>query len=265
MQTKSNLRVAVQDLISGLTEVRIWFMLAWQEVKQRYRRSIIGPFWITISTGVMIAGMGPLYGKLFAQDIGAYFAYLATSIVLWQMISQTITESCQAFIASEQFIKQVKLPLTLHVLRVVCKNFLIFAHNFVVVILVFIFLPPKIGLELLLLPFGLIVLAANLVWIGSVLGLLSARFRDIPLIVNSLVQVAFFLTPVIWQPGMLGRHAWAVKSNPLYHMMEIVRAPLLGIDPASMSWLIVLMMTLVGYGFMMTLFARYRARIAYWV
>src|SRR5262245_33855549 len=111
-------------------------MLGWQDIKQRYRRSVIGPFWITISYGAMVAGMGPLYGRLLQQDVSAYLPYLAVSFVVWFLISGIINDACNAFIGAEGYIKEVRLPLTVHVLRIVWRNVIIFVHNCLIVIIV---------------------------------------------------------------------------------------------------------------------------------
>ena len=257
--------LAIRDVRDGIGSVYLWSMLAWQEIKQRYRRSTLGPFWLTISYGAMIGGMGPLYGKLLQQDISAYFPYLAVSFVTWIFLSGIVNDACSAFIGAEGFIKQVKLPLTVHVMRVVWKQVLILAHNFVIVPLVMIFYPTHVTWELLLVPFGVLMIAVNGIWLGVLLGLLCARFRDISQIVASVVQIAFFMTPVMWRSDLLGRKAWIVEINPFYHFLEIVRAPLLGTGIPWHSWLVVFCITAAGFALTLPVFARYRARVAYWV
>lgn len=261
----ASIQLAVKDIREGLGAVYIWPTLGWQEIKQRYRRSVLGPFWLTISTGAMVGGMGPLYGRLLNQPIGEYFAYLAISFVVWILISSLINESCQVFILAEGFIKQIRLPFTVHIVRLIWKNLIIFAHNFVIVVIVLFFYPPSWSWQLLLIPIAVLMIAINGIWLGLLLGLLCARFRDIPQVIASLVQVAFFLTPVMWKPGMLGKHEWAVMWNPLFHFLEIVRAPLLSASLPVTSWLAMILITLVGYAFMLAMFARFRPRIAYWV
>ena len=125
----SNLSLAIKDFKDGVVGVHIWSTLGWQEIRLRYRRSLLGPFWLTLSTGALIAGMGPLYGKLFGQSLATYFPYLAISFITWTLIASLINECSNAFIAAEGYIKQIKLPLTLHILRVVWKNVLVFAHK----------------------------------------------------------------------------------------------------------------------------------------
>lgn len=240
-------------------------MLGWLEVKQRYRRSVLGPFWLTISTGAMVGGMGPLYGRLFGLDISTYFPFLAIGFVVWLFLAGIITDACTAFTVAEGYIKQLKLPFTVHILRMVWRNLIIFAHNSVIVFLVILVWPPAVTAHLLLIPPALLLIAINGIWIGLSLGLLCARFRDIPQIVSSLVQVAFFLTPVMWQADMLGRNQWAAAWNPLYHFLEVVRSPLVAATTNWFSWAVVLGITVVGYTAAFLLFARFRARIAYWV
>jgi ABC-type polysaccharide/polyol phosphate export permease len=260
-----NFALALKDLKDGVSSIHIWPMLGWQEIRQRYRRSVMGPFWLTISMGVMIGGMGPLYGKLFGQDLSVYFPHLAISLVVWMLVSNLINDCSNAFIAAEGFIKQIKLPLTIHILRAIWKNLIIFAHNLAVVVLVFLIYPPEMSWHLLQMPLGIFMLAVNSLWFGILVGLFCARFRDIPQIVASMVQIAFFLTPIFWKAEMLGKFMWAAQINPLYHFIEIVRAPLVSGGASLLSWGVVLLITVLGYTVMMLFFTRFRARIAYWV
>jgi lipopolysaccharide transport system permease protein len=263
--TRNPFTLAARDIGEGVASPHIWAMLGWLEIRQRYRRSILGPFWLTLSTGFLIAAMGPLYGRLFNQDISTYFPYLAIGFVVWLFLAGVINDACNAFIAAEGYIKQMRLPLTVHAMRVVWRNLIILAHNAVIVVLVLLAWPPAATTHLLLVPLAVLLFALNGIWIGLAVGLVCARFRDIPQIVASLVQVAFFLTPVMWQAGMLGRHQWAATWNPLYHFIELVRAPLVSAPTNWTSWGAALGVTAAGWALTYLLFARYRARIAYWV
>lgn len=265
MNSSTSMRLAVNDLVTGLSSVQVWAALGWQDVKQRYRRSQLGPFWLTISTGIMVSILGPLYGKLFAQDFSAYFSFLAIGFVLWQLISQLIIDACTTFIQAESFIKQIKLPLSVHILRVVWKNLIFFFHNLVVVVVVLVYLQVPVNASLLLFPLGVLLFAFNAFLYGMIIAVICARFRDIPIIVTNVVQAAFFLTPILWQPGMLGRHAWSVNLNPIYHFIEIMRAPLLGKVPDAVSWLAVGVSTILGCLLAAFVLKHYRARVPYWV
>lgn len=257
---------ALSDIGRAVSNVHLWSMLGWLEIKQRYRRSVIGPFWLTLSTGALLGGMGPLYGRLFGANIAEYFAFLSIGYVVWLLLSGLINDSCQAFIASEGLIKQTSLPLTVHVLRVVWKNVLIFGHNAVIIVIVLLVYGIPVAWGAVLSVLGLAAIIVNALWFGVLLALLSARFRDIPPIIGNVLQVLFFLTPVLWKPKMLGDHYTALLGlNPLYHFIEVVRAPLLGQGMPEGAWQVVGLTTVVGFAIMLAFFARFRARIAYWV
>ena len=159
-----NLSLALKDIKDGILSIYIWPMLGWQDIKQRYHRSVLGPFWLTISTGAMIGGMGPLYGRLLNQPIADYFSYLAIGLVVWMLISNLITESCQVFIGAEGFLKQTKLPYTIHILRLVWRNLIIFAHNLIIVAVVLLFYRPEWSWHIWLMPLGILVIALNGIW-----------------------------------------------------------------------------------------------------
>ena len=190
-------------------QFRVWSILGWQEVRQRYRRSILGPFWLTLSTGVMIIAMGPLYGRLLGQDVSSYLPYLAVSLVLWQLLANLTTESRQAFIAAEPYIKNLKLPLLVHVLRVIWRNLIIFAHNLLIVVIVYAIAAPAMGWHVLRFPLALGVLLTNALWLGLFLGLLCARFRDIPQILPALFKSHSFLLRCSGRPK-----CWAEMRGP---------------------------------------------------
>ncbi len=257
--------LALLDVVEGAHASYLWGLLGWQDIRQRYRRSKIGPFWLTISMGVMVGAIGMLYAGLFKIEIADYLPFIALGFIVWGLISGLVTDGCAAFIGAEGIIKQVGLPLSVHVYRVVWRNLIIFGHNiliFFVVAVLFSIWPGWVGL--LALP-GLALLCLNGVWAGLLLGLVSARFRDVPQIVASVVQVFFFLTPIIWKPELLPGRALVLDLNPFFHFVELVRAPLLGQVPGLASWLAVLGITLGGWLVTLAMYRRYRWRIAYWV
>ena len=259
------IRVAFKDILDGISSIHIWSMLGWQDIRQRYRRSKIGPFWLTISTGVLIFSMGPLYGKLLQQDPSSYFPYLAIGFVVWILISGLILDGCNAFIGAEGYIKEIRMPFTVHVLRAVWRNLIMFAHNVVIMLLVVVVYVQKMDWHVLFVLPALTIIALNGVWIGLLFGTFCARFRDVPQIIGSLIQVVFFLTPILWKPETLGPHRWAADVNPFYHFIELVRAPFFLALPSMRSVLVVCATTVVGFVITFFVFSRFRNRIAYWM
>ena len=151
------------------------------------------------------------------------------------------------------------------VMKVLAKNCLIFLHNLVIVVVVLIFFPPENISRLPLSLIGLVLVCVNLFWVGIVIAMLCARFRDIPQIISSCVQVLFFLTPIMWQADMLGRNRDVADWNLIYHWIELVRTPFLGLEVSSLSWIVSVASAVLGSAVALLLFSRYRARISYWV
>lgn len=260
----SDLKKVIDDVWQGLQRWELWAVLGWHEIRQRYRRSVIGPFWITLSMGVTVGGMGLLYAGLFKQSIHDYLPFLALGFIVWHLIASLVGDSCQAFINSNSVIKQIKIPLSSHIYRMIWRNLIIFAHNFWIYVIVAIIFGIWPGATVFYLFPGLVLICLNAIWVGLFLGLISARFRDVPQIVNSFMQVLFFLTPVFWKAEQLTNRKF-IDLNPFYHFIELVRQPLLGIAPSLTSWLFALAVTLGGSVITLGLYTRYRTRIAYWV
>jgi ABC-type polysaccharide/polyol phosphate export permease len=256
---------ALRDVVGAITHPHLWLVLGWLEVKQRYRRSKIGPFWITLSLGIMVVALGAIYSRLLGSEMRDYIPSLAAGMIVWQLISGLINDECTAFLATEGVIKQIPTPLTVHILRVIWRNLIILAHNMIIYILVMLYYLKNPGMAFFLAPLGLALIALNSVACGMILGVLSARFRDIPPIVASLVQLAFFVTPVLWKPENLKTRIMVVEANPLYYLLELVRKPLTGDIPPLSFWAIAIGFTLVNLAIGFAMFARFRGRIAYWV
>jgi ABC-type polysaccharide/polyol phosphate export permease len=263
--THNGFRRAVQDILDGAQHYGLWGTLGFQDIRHRYRRSIIGPFWLTISMGVMVGALGLLYGTIFKQQMNDYLPYLAAGFVVWGLISSLILEGSTAFIAAEGLIKQLSAPLSIYVYRVAWSHLIIFFHNIWIVLLVLLWYGKNPGWAALLVFPALVLVLANGLWMGLLFGLLSSRFRDIPQIIASIVQVTFFMTPIIWKPSMIPGRALIIDLNPFYYLVEIVRRPILGSVPDPGMWLGVLLITLIGWSIALFFYTIYRWRLAYWV
>ncbi|MCY4044973.1 MAG: ABC transporter permease [Cellvibrionales bacterium] len=257
--------LAWQDILQGVAARDKWQMLGTQDIKQRYRRSVLGPFWLTLSTGIMVAALGFLYAELFHQPVTEYLPFVAAGMIVWLFVSSMINEGCFVFAESERMIKQIKLPLTLYVCRIVWRNNLVLLHNCLILIPIVFMVHNFQLLPWLTIPFAIVFLSINGVFIGIILGILSTRYRDLPPIIASIIQVGFFLTPIMWKPEILTSRAWFVDTNPFYHCIEIIRAPILGEGIPLFSWGMIGIMTVVMGVVAMGLLLKYRHRVAYWV
>src|SRR5437899_6029139 len=243
----SRAALALTDLAQGVGKSWLWTTLAQQDVKLRYRGSILGPFGQTLTTAVMIGGMGLIYAKLFHTELQDYLPMLTVSLIFWMFIAGMITEGCGTFVGVQGIIQQVKLPFSLHAYRLVYRNLLTLAHNFVIVPVVLLIFPHPIEwIRLLELVPALILVTITGIWVSVLLGMISARFRDVPPIVASIVQVVFFMTPVMWPIDALGPNAWWAQLNPSFAAVDVLRGPLLWQPTARYSWVMLAPMTVIG-------------------
>lgn len=261
----TRLERALADLRQGLALRWLWTELALQDIRLRYRGSILGPLWLTVSMLVLATIMGGIYSHLLVTKVPHYVAYLLTGLVLWQFIVAITTEGCAMYVTAQGIIHQVPLPYSVHAYRLICRNFLVLAHNAVVIAAALLFYRVAVDWHVLLVFPALLVLAVNGVWIATLLGMASARFGDIPPIVASLTQVLFFVTPIFWSPDALGRWKTLAEFNPAFAAVDIVRAPLLGVPAEPYSWLVMALTTVLGGGLGLAVFARLRTRIPYWL
>lgn len=262
------LSLALTDFKEGMMKWRIWVLLAYQDIKLRYRRSVLGPFWVTLSMAITVYSMGFLYGHLFHMELKDYYPFLVAGMLAWSLISTSLNELTDTFSGYENLIKQIKLPYTLHIQRVMMRNVLIFFHNVIVMIPVYIIFHEGAAINLhslFLLP-ALFIIYVNCLSFGLLLAILAARYRDISQIIKSIIQVFFFITPVMWNPAALPANKfYFVSLNPFYSFLELIRAPLLGKLPSASILLTVLGITAIGIIFSFRLFMRYRSRIIYWL
>lgn len=258
-------QMAVRDLVEGLKNYQLWWVFAVHDIKQRFRRSLLGPFWLTLSMGIFVGSLGFVMSQLFNQEIKVFIPYLATGIIFWTLLTSVITEGCSSFIAAEGYIKNVPMPLSVHFYRMVARNSIIWAHNMVIYLAVFMLFIHTFSMNNLFFIPGFILFLSNAIWVGMVAAILSSRYRDIPQVITSFIQVVFFVTPIFWSISNFPKRPAFVEWNPFYHLLEIVRAPLLGQAPNDLSWLVAFGALCFGLPITLYLYRRAYARIPYWV
>ncbi len=206
-----------------------------------------------------------MFSTLFQQDIAKTLPYIATGIIFWGLLTGCINDGTTVFISAESFVRNVPMPLSVHFYRMMARNVMIWGFNMAIYVVVVICFELMPGWNVLLFIPGLILFLINAAWISLAAGVLSTRYRDIPQIIANAIQVIFFLTPIFWSPATLPNRPAFVVFNPFYHLIEIVRAPLLGEVVSPMSWGLCVGMAVAGLGFTAWLYRRAHARIAYWV
>jgi ABC-type polysaccharide/polyol phosphate export permease len=255
------------DLIQGLLKWDLWGRLGWLEVKRRYRRTVVGPFWSTLSLAIFIGALGSIGSGLWSNQGGDYLPFLAGGMVVWIMLSTIITESCTLFVSGGNLFRQMRFDYSILAYALVWRNFITFLHNSLVYVLVTLLFAPHLFTPMLLLAIpGIILVLINGAWIALLFGLFCLRFRDMQQLVASLVQISMFVTPIFWSPESLApnKRFVFVILNPLYHLIDVVRAPLLGRAPTAVTYMAVIAIAVFGWTITYLIFRRFRKRVAYW-
>ncbi len=256
-----------KDIKRATVNITLPLYLAKADIRQRYRRSTLGPFWITISTGVMVACIGVIFGSLFKSPMSEFLPFLTVGLIIWGYISSTVTEATTVFVSAEPIIKQLPLALTTHVYRMIARNIYIFFHNIMIFPVVLLCVKRSINFEIFWFIPGFTLLTLNLIWLSLLLGIVCSRFRDLTQIVASVLQIFFYVTPIIWMPSLLPKRTsvMILDPNPMYHLLQIVREPLMGNSPTALNWAVSTLICLVGWLMVIQLFNKFRSRIAYWL
>ncbi|WP_158802666.1 MULTISPECIES: ABC transporter permease [unclassified Acidisoma] len=258
-------RMAISDIARGLSLWRLALTLSWLDIRLRYRGSVLGPLWLTLSTAVMVAALGFLYAVLFHTTIRDYLPFLALSLVLWSFIAAMVSDACTSFTQAENMIRSMRIPFSLYIGQIVARNVLILGHNVIVIVVVFVAFQVPVNLN------ALAAIPAFLLWLvdgaaaSLLFGALCARFRDIPPIVGSVMQIAFYVSAVMWKPDFLHGHQSFLVYDPFYTILQIVRGPLLGQIPTMHAYISALGFSAVLCIFAWLTFLRVRHRIAFWI
>jgi ABC-type polysaccharide/polyol phosphate export permease len=263
---RSRFQIALIDIFAGIQAINIWSRLGWRDTKRRYRRTVFGPFWTTASLAVFVLTLGLIWANLWGQDPKTYLPYLTAGMVCWNLFLAICTEGGASLIAQERLIKQLRISYTLLACTTVWRNVIVFFHNIIIYVVVCIYSGTSITWATLLFIPGFVLFCANAIWIVALLGAVCARYRDIQQLVGTLLQISMFLTPILWTPDQLkGRMVLLANLNPLYHLIAIVRDPLLGKAPDPLQWIVALAIAIVGWTLLIRIMAKLRHRFVYWL
>jgi homopolymeric O-antigen transport system permease protein len=258
----------IQDMRKSINNSAFWLYSAWLEIVLRYRATFLGPAWMIVSIAIFVIVLGNIYKSILNIEASLYFLHLASGIIFWTFMQQTIQYSSRIFQTNRAFFLNGNTLPTDFIFKLVTTNFIVLLHNFVVIIAVYIFSWKMVPLTALLMLAGVGLMILNAVWVGTVFAILGARYRDVDEIIQPILRIAFLATPVLWLPNMRGKGPMmelVLTLNPFYHFLEITRAPLMGEIPSLSSWLTVLGITVVGWCLAYFVYRRYMAAVPLWV
>ena len=260
---------AAEDLLGGLRRRELWGRLGWLDVKRRYRRTTIGPFWTSITLAIYVLTVGTVGAAIWHQNIYDYLPFLVSGMIVWTLVSSIITKSCSLFIAGQALFRNIRFDYSILAYALIWRNFLVLLHNFAVYFLIVVVLKPVAPQvhRAACVPGVSHLVLLNGVWVSLLFGMICLRFRDVPpLVIDSALQISMLITPFFWPADTLTgvKRFVFVDFNPLYHVVDVVRGPLLGQVPDAISYGVMIVMTAGGWWLTYAVFKRFRKRIAYW-
>jgi ABC-type polysaccharide/polyol phosphate export permease len=213
----------------------------------------------------LVIAMGPLYSALFNVPLSTFFPYVALGIIIWNFLSCSINEGCYSFITNAPYLKQAPYSLSMFTWRTLIRNSLVLLHH----IIIYIPIAAWAGIEpslttMYVLP-GILITLLNLLAVITTVGFISARFRDVPQIVSSVLQLLMFVTPVFWLPESLPERSRIVLMNPFAALLDAVRSPLLGQSPSYDTWELIGVVTVINVACAGVIYRQCRNRLVYWL
>lgn len=245
--------------------VGVAFWLSLSDTRARYKRSVLGPLWITIATGVGTIGLGFIWGALLRQNAESIIPQLTYGIVLWQFMSSCITEAPQAYQQLGGIIKNQRHPIYMYPLLVIFKNIINLFHNAIIVCVVELYFGTFSYNSLPSLIIGTALMLLNIFWIVSIISILGTRYRDVSPLITTCMPIIVFITPVIYRPVQLGELGFLMWLNPFTYLITIIRDPLLGEVVSGTVYLGAVAMGLVGMVVTALVFRVYGRRVPFWV
>jgi ABC-2 type transport system permease protein len=269
LDAKVRVRVAAAagDAAEGVRRWRSWTYLAVESVKNQYRRTVIGPWWLTIQTAAYVAGLAVLFGTIFHESLRLFVPYVAAGFIGFGLLAGMTRAGSDVFVNNASVIKSTRQPLSMLVLQAVMVEFLQFMHNLVIVALFLAFgLVPVTWMLVLVVP-AVALMLLNGVALGLWLGPTVARFRDVGPFVASIMSVMVFFTPIFWRVDTLhpNSRAYLVAWNPFAYLLGIFRDPLLGGPLHLATYVGAGVITFANVILAALIFSRGRSRLPYWV
>jgi ABC-type polysaccharide/polyol phosphate export permease len=262
---KSGLISALSDLQGALKLLPVIMFMTKGDLKARYRRSALGPFWLTLGTAAGTLGLGLVWSELFRIDRATFVPALTAGLIMWQFLSGCLTDATTTYWRQASIIRNLNLPLSMHPLQMVIKHVINLAHNLPVFVIVAIWFQVRVNENTLLFIPCLMLVLGNLLWLTMLLSMLGARFRDLEYLIGAAMPILMFLSPVFYRPDYLPLTGHLVWFNPFSHFIELVRYPLLGGIPPAFVVITNILFLILGWGATLLLFSAKRTRIAYWV
>ena len=244
---------------------RLWTTLGFEDLSDRYRRTLFGISWVVTSFAVFVGVKNLVFGQMATVSLAEFALFVTIGFGLWTFISTVIVDACVAYIHSANWVLGSNIPYPVFFLQVLFRNWLVFLMILFVMAAALAWQRDGWSTTMLAAIPGLLVYVVTPVWVAAILAPLCARHRDMLHAIQTAVRLLFFATPIIWMPGQSAVLDRLAHYNVLTHFIEIVREPLIYDTVPMDSWVIVLSVNAVGLVAGFASYAGTRNRIAFWL
>ena len=256
---------AFRDIGQAFSRFNLWVRMSVTDMQQTYKRSIVGIAWIAFAFGLFVAVKALIFGSFAPGEPGLYMMWLTIGLWMFYFLQQLVVDGSNVFIQSRNWLLATDMPLTGFILRSIIRGVIKVIYQIPVVLFIIYISKWKIPLEGLWAIFGFIVILINAVWAQIFLGIVCTRFRDFAHLVQSIMGVMFFLTPILYFPSQVGAKAAILNWNPFTHYIAIVRDPMIYGTHPHLSWIVVGSLTVIGWIVAIVLLHFFRKRVVFWV
>jgi len=251
-----------------ISKTRLPVAMAFNEVKIRYARTSIGPWWQTINMLVLSLVLSFVFTKVFNTPSEQYIPFLITGLIFWNFMQAVLVESSVCLIHSRNLILNTTSPIWTYPFKLVIKALIQFLHHIVLIPIVIYYFDISIGpMAILMFLVGIMVYISILALTSNILAILGSRLHDLEQVVTNIIQVLFYATPIIWMPSLLVGRVSFLEYNPFYHLINMLRIPVIGGDVQiwqnSLVFSIALLSFLILFNYYV--YRRYSKMVSYWV
>lgn len=259
---------AIKDLQGGIRLSHVWVNQAYHEVTSKYKRTILGPFWIAGQVVSFSLALALVFGVMQGADIKSLIPYIMGGVLTWGMVGYVFSDGTELFSIYQSIIRNHAYPFTYYIFESTARVMIQYLHNLVIYVVFMLILGVFKIPHWTFVP-GLLVVYLNInIW-GLMAGMAAARFKDVRFLLPFIGQIVFYITPVFWRPGPIATThkvgAFFIHYNPFYALTEIAREPLLGQSATGLQWALALCITAIGAILLAFVFTTFRRRIAFWI
>ena len=218
--------------ISEVKELFRYRDLLWQlvsrNIKTRYKRSVLGILWTMLNPLLMMMVLTFVFSNLFKFQLPHYATYALAGLALWNFFAQTTTGAMSELIWGGNLMHRIYLPRSIFAVSALGTSLVNLVLTLVPLFVVMLITGTPIRPALLILPLPILLTAMFALGVALTLSRVAAYFADVLEMYQIFLTAWMYLTPIIYPKEILPpQFRWLFNLNPMYHLMEIFRAPLL--------------------------------------